>query len=131
MEMIPTNPQALSTNVRADPISALPIWIQYLIGAFPTSKTNKRTYGVLQSHFADYDDGIMLDAVKAHVSENKFWPAVSELREYADEIQSDDNITLPFQVWHKLWAAKNWTVCEKCGERTPDVNDCPFCKDME
>ena len=118
--------------VRTQTEAAAPIWIQYLIGAWPQTKVTAVTLGIMESQFADTDADSMLEAVKAYVAENKYWPAVSELRKYVDRVQLDRQHRGPFYLWHKEYAADHWTLCPgPCGELTPSLDNCPFCEDMK
>ena len=69
-------------------VKELPGWIQYLIGAFPQQRPNAMTYAVLESQFQEDGAGVMLDAVKDYVTENKFWPASARV----DDAFGDRNL---------------------------------------
>ena len=112
--------------VKASQKKAAPIWLQYLIGAYPHQKITAVTLGIMESQLAEYDDDVMLETVKAHVANSRFFPAVSELKE------SYGTLPMPLMEWHRdVYAPKHWTLCPgPCGELTPDVGACPFCADM-
>lgn len=115
--------------IRATVDDQLPGWIQYLIGAYPQQKPNKMTFAVLESQFQEYGNDIMLQAVKGYVTKNKYWPVVSELKEYIKLPQEGHNI--PFYIWHtRSYAPKYWHECKGCGELSPNLDDCPFCEDI-
>jgi hypothetical protein len=109
-----------------------PMWIRYLAGAYPRATITRDTIEIMKAQFSGrYDDDTMLDVVKAYVEDEEFWPSVAKLRKAAVHNQLNQQWRGPLWIWHKEWAADNWTLCSgPCGELTPDVSACPFCEDM-
>lgn len=113
----------------ANQATSSPAWLKYLVGAYPQQKPSAATMAVFEQQFIGIDHAVMMTAVQGYVSENKYWPAVSELRRYVKEPQEQH--VLPFHIWHnRIYAPRYWMRHEPCGELTPDVNDCPFCMDI-
>ena len=129
MQLVTTEQQQQKPGIVQEQI---PVWLQYLIGAYPQQKPSAMTLAVMESQFSEIAADVMLQAVKSYVAECKFWPAVSELNIYVDKFKaSQEQWSIPFHIWHKVWARKNWTLCPgPCEELTPDIENCPFCEDM-
>lgn len=67
---------------QVDPLAQLPMWLRYLVGAFPAAKVSGATFMVYEDQFSDVDAEIMVSAVRQAVKTHKFasFPAIGELR---------------------------------------------------
>lgn len=75
-----------------DPIASLPYWLQYLIGAYATSKTSSRQFGVMEDQFLDYDHDLLADAAREFVRSDRRdyhgFPTAPEFRKVVEQVQA-------------------------------------------
>jgi hypothetical protein len=112
----------------------IPPWLNYLVAAYPANTAGKMTLAVMEDQFKDVDPAAMMQAARAHVKASKWFPTAQELAAF---VESD---TGEGEQWLIAWdtaevlrykrAAATWATCPNCEERTPDLNNCPFCVDM-
>lgn len=69
-----------------DPLAALPTWLRYLAGAFPSAKVTSATFMVYEDQFSDSDPTLLLTAVRQAVKTHMWgsFPTVAELRRLVD-----------------------------------------------
>jgi len=86
-ELTKTNGRPPATQTESL-LNQLPVWLRYLIGAYPTAKVNSATYFVYEDQFGDVDDERMLQAVRRAVKSHRFasFPTVQELRAALDAL---------------------------------------------
>jgi hypothetical protein len=112
----------------------LPAWLNYLVAAYPTANIAKMTLAVLEDQFKDIDPAAMMQAARAHVKASKWFPTAQELAAFVESDADDDEQWLigwdTAEVLRYKRAAATWATCPNCEERTPDLNNCPFCADM-
>ena len=69
-------------------VQSLPHWLQYLIGAYPSSKTTPAQFMVMEDQFTDYDAVVLVAAAREFVRSDKRtykdnpggFPSVGEFR---------------------------------------------------
>lgn len=62
----------------------LPLWLNYLIAAYPQARVDMMTYAVLEDVFQGVEAEVMRAAVRSYVARNKFWPTAADLRPYVE-----------------------------------------------
>lgn len=87
-QLTPYQPQAPAV-AGEDYTAFLPSWINYLIAAYPQTKTAARTYAVLEDQFDGVDEGLMNRVVRKHVAKSEWWPATAQLREILTELERE------------------------------------------
>lgn len=77
-----------ASNPASQALAALPVWLQYLIAAYPAAQVLSMTYLVYEEQFADVDADTMMLAVKAAVRQHKYstFPAVADIRQQVEAI---------------------------------------------
>lgn len=77
----------------SNPIADLPNWLQYLIGAYPTSKTTPGQLLVMEDQFSDLDGGSLMQAAREFVKSDKRaykgFPTAPDFRPVVEKIQSN------------------------------------------
>lgn len=62
----------------------LPLWLNYLIAAYPQARVDMMTYAVLEDVFQEVEAEVMRAAVRSYVGRHKFWPTAADLRPYVE-----------------------------------------------
>lgn len=60
-------------------LSSAPVWLQYLIGAYPDAWINEMTFFVLEDQFSNFAPEVMMDAVRLYVRHNDRFPKSGQL----------------------------------------------------
>lgn len=74
--------QVQTTPDHVGQMSALPIWLRKLIGAYPKSWANEMTYALLDTRFSGYGNQVMGMAVDSYIDENNEFPTIANLKPY-------------------------------------------------
>ncbi|MGB1249313.1 MAG: hypothetical protein ACPG8W_01665 [Candidatus Promineifilaceae bacterium] len=106
---------------------------------------------LLAMAFVSIPDDVLNAAVLRHMAGSPYFPNVSDIAKHLKELQSAEMLKepqghrvsvrmLPLAAQQALWEKRNLRrraklaslpVCHKCGERTFDLENCPFCADLE
>lgn len=111
----------------------LPSWLRYLVAAYPAANVAVGTFAVFEDAFNGVTSPVMTAAVRAAVSELRFFPTVSELRHYVKKQQyraeAEEARTPDYIQYRKM--SSQWPTCPDCGERVdPEWVNCPACIDL-
>jgi hypothetical protein len=87
----------------------------------------------LLDSFYDEENDKMLTAVKQYLKTKRdayipFPGDLSACFQVADITPTRKSRA--FHIWHRDEVAAHWPICRKCGEHTPNIEDCPMCNDM-
>lgn len=91
MSSLQTMPRNQIQTQPADPLAQMPMWLRYLVGAFPAAKVSGVTFMVYEDQFSDVDAELMLTAARQAVKAHKFasFPAIGELRQLVSGLEYD------------------------------------------
>jgi len=90
-------------------IASLPQWLQYLIGAYPTTKVTPGQLLVMEDQFVEVDQDLLLTAAREYVRTNRndyrrfpdastLWPVVEQLQARQQEQEQEARGTA-FDEW--------------------------------
>jgi hypothetical protein len=129
--------RATPATIRPAPqSSSTPKWFKYLAACYPSANLTDLTPIAYKREFAAVDEAEMMQAAELHVKRSKWFPTIAELRQATLEIEKagiNEQWLIGWdtaEVLRYKRAAASWPTCPNCEERTPDLNNCPFCADM-
>lgn len=116
-----------------------PQWLKYLMDVMrPNWKTNglgnetAKAIALLDS-FYEEDEAKMLTAVKEYLKTKRdaYIPFPGDLSDCFPHVDTaPTRKSRQFQIWHRDEVAVHWATCATCGEKTPDIDNCPLCQEM-
>lgn len=88
-----TNGRAMGNAAAVNnPLAGIPDWLQYLIGAYPTSKTTPGQLAVMEDLFTPFDPGLLYEAARAFVwndqREIRNFPTAPDFRPTVERVQA-------------------------------------------
>jgi hypothetical protein len=128
----------------------LATWLDDLLDEYPGTKRSDQAIARLARVFRGETAEIMQAAVDSYLLERRFFPLVADLAPYVamareqargvidyNQIGRDDLSLADRRRLHeanmarlRLWQSP-LPACDRCGERSPDLADCPFCADLD
>ncbi len=115
-------------------LATLPRWLRLLRTAFPRPVIPKETLDLYKDALTGFGEDHLLAAAQRHITRGEWFPKLKEMIEltkaqsYAEVVTKTEPVSA--QYYQNILRLR-WTHHEPCGEPTPDVDDCPFCKDMK
>ena len=105
-------------------------WLNDLANYYAHNQPNQTQLEALITRFGDEPEIVMKAAVIAYQEEHQHFPQIATLKPFVTTAQVTANV--PSRTSTELYrlVSKIWPLCARCGERTPDRNNCPFCKDL-
>lgn len=106
-------------------------WLRKLAEYYAHSKPPKIRVEMLAKRFMGESEAVMENAILRYMDVGQYFPQISDLLPFVKTAQFDESAShMTAAERFKVYALK-LPICPECGERTPSLEDCPFCADMQ
>lgn len=108
-----TNGRQQLGMIQDDPLSGMPSWLVYLVGAYPGSKMSEEAFLVMEDAFCDFDPSLLYSAAREFLktderafknnpggfpTASEFMPIVKRLQARQQEREQEARVTA-FDAW--------------------------------